>query len=613
MLDTKPLPPDLTVRRAAADALTVRRIIFAGLVLATILVLMGLATHALSVGGLDALDVVLLALFLVTLPWTVIGFWNAAIGFVIMRFARNPAAAVTAAAGHIRGDEPITASVAIMCCIRNEPPARVIRNLAPMLEGLAAAGIGKSFHLYVLSDTSDPVTAAEEEASFAALTEAWRRRIAVTYRRRTENSGFKAGNIRDFCERFGANHEFAVTLDADSFIPASAVLRMVRIMQVSPEIGLLQGLVVGMPSTSAFARIFQFGMRLGMFSYTIGGAWWQGDCGPHWGHNSVIRLIPFIKHCHIPMLPTDGFLGDVLGGHVLSHDQIEAVLLRRAGYEVRVLVDEHLGWEENPPTLLEFVRRDIRWCQGNMQYWHFMMLPGLKFVSRYQLAFAILMFLGSPAWMLLMVLGTWGVARADRPSDFVSPGSGLAVLILVLITWFAPKIATTTDVMLRPAARKAFGGGLRFLSSVASETVFFILLSPIMWFEHTVFLAALPFGVRVGWGGQSRDDHAVPLSLAVRRLWPQTLLGWGVIGTLAMTAPAAIPVALLVAGGLALAIPMAVITADPAIGRWALRVGLGRLPEETLPSPLDALGLPALAWRKRGAQKPSAEATCSIG
>jgi membrane glycosyltransferase len=129
-----------------------------------------------------------------------------------------------------------------------------------------------------------------------------------------------------------------------------------------------------------------------------------------------------------------------------------------------------------------------------------------------------------------------------------------------------------------------------------------------------VFLSALPFGVRVGWGGQSRDDHAVPLGLAVRRLWPQTLLGWGVIITLAMTAPAAIPVALLVAGGLALAIPMAVITAAPAVGRLALRVGLGRLPEETLPSPLDAIGLPALAGRKRGARKAAAETeACSIG
>jgi membrane glycosyltransferase len=608
----RPPPPEPRARQQPDLAtLTGRRIVFAGLVLATTLLLMGLATHALAANGLDALDVVLLALFLITLPWTVIGFWNAAIGFVIMRFAGNPAAVVTPAAARIRGNEAITASVALMVCIRNEPPARVIRNLAPMLEGLAAAGVGSSFHLYVLSDTSDPATAAAEDASFADLAAQWRGRIAVTYRRRAENSGYKAGNIRDFCERFGANHEFAVTLDADSFIPASAVMRMVRIMQVSPEIGLLQGLVVGMPSTSAFARIFQFGMRLGMRSYTIGGAWWQGDCGPHWGHNSVLRLAPFMAHCHIPMLPRTGFLGGVLGGHVLSHDQIEAVLMRRAGYEVRVLADEQLGWEENPPTLLEFIRRDIRWCQGNMQYWHFLMLPGLKFVSRYQLAFAILMFLGSPAWMLLLVLGTWGVARA--PSDFVSPGSGLAVLILVLVTWFAPKIATVIDVLTRPAARKAFGGGGRFLLSVAAESVFFVMLSPIMWFEHTVFLVNLALGVRVGWGGQARDDHAVPLALAVRKLWPQTLLGWGCIVTLALTAPAAIPVALLVAGGLAFAVPLCVLTADPAIGDALLRFGLGRLPEEISASPLDALALPALERLDRKPGLQPAEAPCSIG
>ena len=387
-----------------------------------------------------------------------------------------------------------------------------------------------------------------------------------------KTAGYKAGNIRDFCERFGANHEFAVTLDADSFIPASAVLRMVRIMQVSPEIGLLQGLVIGMPSTSAFARIFQFGMRLAMRSYTLGGAWWQGDCGPHWGHNSVLRLAPFMAHCHIPMLPTDGFLGGVLGGHVLSHDQIEAVLMRRAGYEVRVLADEQLGWEENPPTLLEFIRRDIRWCQGNMQYWHFLMLPGLKFVSRYQLAFAILMFLGSPAWMLLLVLGTFGVARAARPSDFVSPGSGLAVLILVLVTWFAPKIATVIDVLMRPAARKAFGGG----RAVPAERRRRIRVFRHAVADHVVRAHRVPGQSRarrrVGWGGQARDDHAVPLTLALRKLWPQTLLGWGCIVTLALTAPAAIPVALLVAGGLAFAVPLCVLTADPAIGTALVRV-----------------------------------------
>jgi membrane glycosyltransferase len=588
-----PALPDLL---APPSRLNGRRTLFAVLVIATMAAVMWLSAIALSADGLGVLDIVLLALFLVTLPWTVIGFWNAAIGFLILRFARDPVAAVTPAAARIRGDEPITASVALMACIRNEDPERVIRNLAPMLDGLAP--VGAHFHLYALSDTNDPATAAAEQQCFDDLTAAWRGRIAVTYRRREDNAGFKAGNIRDFCLRFGGAHDLAVTLDADSFIPASAILRMVRIMQASPEIGILQGLVVGMPSTSAFARIFQFGMRLGMWSYTTGSAWWQGDCGPHWGHNSVLRLKPFTAHCHIPPLPEGG----PLGGHILSHDQIEAVLMRRAGYEVRVLPEEHLGWEENPPTLLEFIRRDIRWCQGNMQYWHFLTLPGLKFVSRYQLAFAILMFLGSPAWMALLVLGTFGVVTAERPSAFMAPAPALAVLVIVLIMWFAPKIATVIDALTRAQARKRYGGGGLFLVNVAIETVFFLMLSPIMWFAHTVFLATLVFGGSVGWGGQARDDHAVPWRLALAKLWPQTVLGWGCLITLAVGAPAAIPYALLIAGGLAFAVPLCVVTANRPVGTALLRAGIGRLPEETAPSPLDALPLPALAMMRKGRQ-----------
>ncbi len=561
--------PDLVAR---TSNLAGRRALFAVLVIATIMAVMWLSAVALSADGLGALDIVLLSLLLITLPWTVIGFWNAAIGFLILRFARNPVATVTPAAARIRGDEPITASVALMACIRNEDPVRVMRNLAPMLDGLAP--VGAHFHLYALSDTSDPAVAAAEERCFADLAEKWRGRIAVTYRRRESNTGFKAGNIRDFCLRWGPAHDFAVTLDADSFIPASAILRMVRIMQATPEIGILQGLVVGMPSTSAFARIFQFGMRLAMWSYTTGSAWWQGDCGPHWGHNSVLRLKPFTAHCHIPPLPEGG----PLGGHILSHDQIEAVLMRRAGYEVRVLPEEHLGWEENPPTLLEFIRRDIRWCQGNMQYWRFLMLPGLKFVSRYQLAFAILMFLGSPAWMALLVLGTFGVITAERPSAFIAPDAGLAVLILVLVMWFAPKIATVIDALTRRKARYRYGGGPMFLVNVAVETIFFLMLSPIMWFAHTAFLAKLVFGVGVGWGGQARDDHAVPLRSAIARLWPQTALGWACLAALAWGAPVAIPCTLLIAGGLAFAVPLCVVTANQAVGRALLRAGIGRLP-----------------------------------
>jgi membrane glycosyltransferase len=508
-----------------------------------------------------------------------------------MRFARDPVAAVTPGAGRVSGHEPILSSTAILVCIRNEPPERVVRHIAPMIEGLVRNGVGQQFHLYVLSDTNDLAHAAIESRQFDELANAWRGRMPITYRRREVNTGFKAGNIRDFCERWGQQHDHALVLDADSLMTADAVARLVRIMQANPQLGILQSLVIGMPSSSAFARIFQFGMRLGMRSYTIGSAWWQADCGPYWGHNAILRLAPFMMHCHLPVLEQSA----LIGGHVLSHDQVEAVLMRRAGYEVRVLPEEGASFEQNPPTLIEFIGRDLRWCQGNMQYWHFLGLPGLEAVSRYQLAFALLMFLGSPAWIGLLVFGSIAVAVADPNVAFIRADAGLLLFALVLVTWFAPKIATVIDVLTRPALRRSFGGGVRFIAGVITETVFFLLLLPIMWFSHTLFIVRLLAGRSIGWGVQARDDHQVPWTLAVRQFWPHTLFGASALGLLVLTAPAAIPYALFVAGGPLLSIPLAVITASPSLGRTLVRIGLGRLPEETAPPPeLAALALPAI-------------------
>jgi membrane glycosyltransferase len=252
--------------------------------------------------------------------------------------------------------------------------------------------------------------------------------------------------------------------------------------------------------------------------------------------------------------------------------------MRRAGYHVRVLPEEDLGWEENPPTLLEFIRRDLRWCEGNMQYWPFLAMPGLKPVSRYQLLVAIVMFLGSPAWIGLLLLGTSLAALAPGSVD---PHYGWPLLTVVLIMWFAPKIASILDVLARPDARRAFGGGGKFLLSAAIETGFFILLCPIQWCSHTVFLGGLALGRTVGWNPQVRHAHAVSLADAVARLWPQTVIGWASIGALVWTNPTALPVALLIAGGLALAVPMAVVTAAPRVGRLLARLGIGQLPEET--------------------------------
>jgi membrane glycosyltransferase len=581
------------VMPAGTATLTRRRALFAGLVAATMTGVLWLAAVAVPPTSVGAIS--FLVLFTITLPWSVIGFWNAFIGFWIMRMARDPAVTVNPMAASIRGDEPITMTTAILMCIRNESPEPVARNLRPLLEGLVAANVADKFHVYVLSDSSIPDVIAEETALVEAFTAKWQGIIPVTYRRREINTAFKSGNIRDFCERWGANHDFALTLDADSFMPADAVLRMIRIAQANPTLGILQTLIVGMPSVSVFARVFQFGMRLGMRSYTLGSAWWQGDCGPYWGHNAIIRLAPFIAHCHMPVLPGNG----PLSGPVLSHDQVEAVMMRRAGYDVRVLPVEGMSFEENPPTLMEFGRRDLRWLQGNMQYWQLLGMPGLKPVSRFQLIFAIQMYLGSPAWMAMTAIGAVLLALSNTPAAQyvpVEPGAGTLLFAIMMLMTFAPKIATIIDVLLTPSLRRAYGGTLAFAANIAVETLFMLLLAPLIALSHTIFMTRL-FIFRDGgtWTSQTRQSHAVPWSMAFAKMWPQTLAGIAVLTIVALKAPQHFTFALMGAAGLVLAAPFAVITASPWLGRLFARIGICHLPEEKIvPETLAPLRLPAI-------------------
>jgi membrane glycosyltransferase len=219
-----------------------------------------------------------------------------------------------------------------------------------------------------------------------------------------------------------------------------------------------------------------------------------------------------------------------------------------------------------------------------LQYASFIGLPGLRPVSRIQLLFAMLMFAGSPAWIGLAILGTAMLATVPTAGTFIDPDWGTLFLVVVLSMWFAPKVATVVDVLSRPALRRGFGGPWRFVASVVAETIFSLLLSPIMWVCHTMSFAGLLVGRVIGWGGQMRDDHVVPWSMALRKLWPQTLLGGVLIATLAIRQPAALPyVLVLTAGGLILSVPFCLFTSWPSVGIALRRIGIGRLPEETVP------------------------------
>lgn len=559
--------------------LRARRWLVTTLNLVTLAALLYGLSHVLSAGGWSLADIAIFIAFLFGAPWTVLGFWNAAIGLWLLHGTKDGLDQVAPFAAAGEAQTPLAVRTAVLMTLRNEDPARAFARLRIVKESLNATGEGGWFDYFVLSDTNDPEVAAREEALAAELSRDAGEDCTIVYRRRSDNAGYKAGNVRDFCERWGDRYELMLPLDADSVMSGDAIVQLARMMQAYPKLGILQSLVVGMPSKSAFARIFQFGMRHGMRPYTMGSAWWIGECGPFWGHNAMVRIAPFRDHCHLPTVPG----GPPLGGPIMSHDQVEATLMRRAGYEVRVLPVEAGSWEENPPTMLEFARRDLRWCLGNLQYLKIMDIPGLKVMSRFQLAWAILMFIGLPAWTLMIALLPLKVledrAIADYPAGFAA-----FLYVLFFAMYLSPKLAGFTDILLTKGGTQCYGGTVRFVASSLIEIVFAFLQGAVSTFRTTLFMIGLAFGkARIGWNGQARDAHALSFATAFAGLWPHLLFGLYIFGTLAVLSPTVLIWSLPLTAGYILAIPFAMLTAAPALGAFFVRSGLCGIPEDFEP------------------------------
>jgi membrane glycosyltransferase len=571
------LEENLAGRRLLMLALTLGSWAGLGLVMA----------HVIGVSGWAGMAV--MALFLIGLPWTLLAFWNSVIGFVILRATREPVSYTNPALRATEPMAPITSRTAICIAIRHEDVGRVTRRLAIMRASLAGTGAESLFAFHILSDSSRPEIVAAEVAAFAG-------QPGLAYRRRPANTGFKAGNLREFaCGALG-QVDFMLALDADSLMSGPAILRLVRVMEANPLLGILQTLVTGLPATSAFARIFQFGMRHGMRTHTTGIAWWQGSSGPYWGHNALIRLAPFVAHCDLPVLPGHS----PLSGPILSHDQVEAAMMRAAGWEVRVIADEFGSWEENPPRLPDFIRRDLRWAQGNLQYLRLLGRPGLRPMGRFQLCNAVAMYLGAPASLLMLAVG---LVRGLSGGHAAQLPQVLAFVLYFgfLAIGFAPRLLGVLDIALRPAERRRWGGLPRLLAGAVIDGLFTLMIGPVMMVAQARFIAGLCLGQRIIWEAQRRDDGMVPWAEAIRGLWPQLMFGL-VFGTaLWRVAPGAIPWALPTLAGSLLAIPFAWATASPRLGRWMVRRGLCAIPDEYDPAP----DVAALDPRVRSGGKPA--------
>ncbi|HUB15645.1 MAG TPA: glucans biosynthesis glucosyltransferase MdoH [Acetobacteraceae bacterium] len=540
----------------------------------------------LAARGVTALAIVMLALFVPLFAWVALSFTSALAGFGVML------------AGGGRRLLPRTPSLpatrtALLMPTYNESPHLVMAGLQAIWESLQAAGAGEKFDAFILSDTTDPDIWIAEEAAFLALCSRTGAGARIFYRHRPHNTARKAGNIADWVTRFGAAYPQFLILDADSVMEASALLALVNAMEAHADVGLIQTLPIVTGGNTLFARMQQFAGRVYGPLIAQGIAWWHGAEGNYWGHNALIRTHAFAEHAGLPELRGR----KPFGGHILSHDFVEAALIRRGGWAVHMVPALPGSYEGAPPSLIDLSVRDRRWCQGNLQHAAVLPARGLHWINRLHLLTGIGSYVTAPLWLAFLLCGILIAIQARFvPPDYFPAGRSLfprwPVIDPVRAMWvfvgtmgllLIPKLLGSLIVLLHAPQRRGCGGALRMLASVVLETLIAGLAAPVVMLTQCMHVTTILLGRDSGWNAQRRDDGSMPARQIVRAYWQHTALGlalgaaaWAVTIYLALWM---LPVVL----GLALAIPLAAVTARRSTGEALRRAGLLLIPEERGP------------------------------
>ncbi len=499
--------------------------------------------------------------------WAGAGFATALMGaWVTLRGDRH---ALTLEQPHAPIDA--AARTALIMPICNEDVATVFAGLRATCASLAGTGALALFDIYVLSDTSNPGLRAAELRAWQALRDTLGdgpvgTGARVFYRWRRRRTRRKAGNVADFCRRWGRNYRYMIVLDADSIMHGETLVSLVRLMEQRPRAGIVQTLPQGWGASTLHARLQHFGNLVTGRLFALGMAYWQLGESHYWGHNAILRVEPFMQHCALAPIPGRGGLA----GEVLSHDFIEAALMRRAGYEVWLAPQLQGSWEQHPANLLEELQRDRRWCQGNLQNAQLLAEPGLRPVHRAMLAIGALSYLMAPLWLAFVALGLWAG---------IGSGSLGALWLMTLALLILPRLLGVTAVQWR-GEQAHFGGRARLWGSAALELLLSAVQAPPRMLAHSLFVLAALTGLRLDWKSPARAAAAVAWRDALRRIGALTLPALALVVAAQqgrrLLAPHLAPLLL----PLLLAVPFAVWTGGPRHGRVLRRAGLLSVPDD---------------------------------
>jgi membrane glycosyltransferase len=536
----------------------------------------------LKVGGVTMLEAMVLGLFVLLFAWIAFSFTSTLAGFFVLLLRMRDPLGIDPSAPL----PSISSRTAMLLPTYNEDPYRIMARLRAIHESVGETGQAAQLDWFILSDTTDPSVWIAEEKCFLEL----RRDLGaanVFYRHRPQNVARKSGNIEDWVRRFGAGYDHMIILDADSLMTGDTIVRLIAAMEQHPTVALIQTLPVVVNGKTLFARLQQFAGSLYGPLIAAGIAWWHGTEGNYWGHNAIIRVRAFAEDAGLPELRGR----KPFGGHILSHDFVEAALMRRAGWAIRMAPALGGSFEEVPPSLLDFAARDRRWCQGNLQ--HLAVLPsrGLHWVSRLHLLTGIGAYLTAPFWLIFLVLGILISlqARFVRPEYFPKGFSLFPTWPAqdpVLAAWvflgtmgllILPKLLAFVLLLAQRERRRQFGGGARVLAGILVETVLSGLIAPVMMIFQSTAVGEILFGRDAGWQVQRRDDGEVPRDEIIRKYALPTLIGITMaVSAYAVSLPLLLWMAPVIAG-LLLAIPIALLSSR------IRRSKLFATPEQTSP------------------------------
>ncbi|MEO6030348.1 MAG: glucans biosynthesis glucosyltransferase MdoH, partial [Burkholderiaceae bacterium] len=586
-----PRPP-----RAAADTrpLMLRRVALLVLVVLGAIVGTSAMRDVLPQHGATPAGQALLLLFGLLFAWISAGFWTGLMGAWVLLSGRDRHAVTNVLRGAAgRADIPADARTAIIMPICNEHVPTVFAGLRATCESLARSGSLDHFDLFVLSDTSQPDTRAAEQAAWSDLVRTLAGEggapVRIHYRWRQRRVHRKAGNVTDFCRRFGRSYRYMVVLDADSVMTGECLTSLVRLMEAHPDAGIIQTAPRASGHETLHARVQQFGSRVYGPLFTAGLHFWQLSESHYWGHNAILRVAPFMAHCALARLPGQ----TSLSGDVMSHDFVEAALMRRAGWKVCIAYDLEGSYEQVPPNLLAELQRDRRWCHGNLQNSRLMFEPGLHPVHRTVFLTGVLAYASAPLWLAFLVLSTVLFAHQSHqiPQYFFEPHQLFpvwpAVNLKLTLTLFgltgvlllAPKALSLFVIAVQGQAR-LYGGLPKLLMGALLEFVHSMLLAPVRMLFHSQFVLAALTGIKLDWKSPPRDDAATGWREAWRRHGVHTLLAllW-VSAILASSTSFAWWLSPIIAG-LLLAIPLSAWGSRAAPGRWLRQQGVLLIPEE---------------------------------